>query len=101
MAKQCMIQREKKRIKTVAKYADKRAALKATIKDMTIDFDVRMEAQKALQKLPRNSNPVRVQRRCQVTGRPHAVYRKFGLCRNKLREATMRGDVPGLHKASW
>jgi len=96
-----MIQREKKRIKTVAKYADKRAALKATIKDMTIDFDVRMEAQKALQKLPRNSNPVRVQRRCQVTGRPHAVYRKFGLCRNKLREATMRGDVPGLHKASW
>ena len=101
MAKQCMIQREKKRIKTVAKFADKRAALKAIIKDMTIDFDERMEAQKALQKMPRNSNPVRVQRRCQITGRPHAVYRKFGLCRNKLREATMRGDVPGLHKASW
>lgn len=101
MAKQCMIEREKKRIKTVAKYATKRAALKATIKDMTIDFDVRMDAQKSLQKLPRNSNPVRVQRRCQITGRPHAVYRKFGLCRNKLREATMRGDVPGLHKASW
>lgn len=101
MAKQCMIEREKKRIKTVAKYAAKRAELKATIKDMTIDFAVRMDAQKALQKLPRNSNPVRVQRRCQVTGRPHAVYRKFGLCRNKLREATMRGDVPGLHKASW
>jgi len=101
MAKQCMIQREKKRIKTVAKFAAKRAELKATIKDMTIDFDVRMDAQKALQKLPRNANPVRVQRRCQITGRPHAVYRKFGLCRNKLREATMRGDVPGLHKASW
>ena len=96
-----MIQREKKRIKTVERFAEKRAALKATIKDMTIDFDVRMEAQKALQKLPRNANPVRVQRRCQVTGRPHAVYRKFGLCRNKLREAAMRGDVPGLHKASW
>lgn len=96
-----MVEREKKRIKTVEKYAAKRAELKATIKDMTIDFDVRMEAQKALQKLPRNSNPVRVQRRCQITGRPHAVYRKFGLCRNKLREATMRGDVPGLHKASW
>jgi len=96
-----MIQREKKRIKTVAKFAAKRAELKATIKDMTIDFDVRMDAQKALQKLPRNANPVRVQRRCQITGRPHAVYRKFGLCRNKLREATMRGDVPGLHKASW
>jgi len=101
MAKQCMIQRELKRIKTVAKFAAKRAELKATIKDMSIDFDVRMDAQKALQKLPRNANPVRVQRRCQITGRPHAVYRKFGLCRNKLREATMRGDVPGLHKASW
>ncbi len=101
MAKQCMIEREKKRIKTVAKFAAKRAELKATIKDMTIDFDIRMEAQKALQKLPRNANPVRVQRRCQITGRPHAVYRKFGLCRNKLREAAMRGDVPGLHKASW
>lgn len=101
MAKVSMVEREKKRIKTVEKYAAKRAELKATIKDMTIDFDVRMEAQKALQKLPRNSNPVRVQRRCQITGRPHAVYRKFGLCRNKLREATMRGDVPGLHKASW
>ena len=101
MAKVSMIQRELKRIKTVEKFAAKRAELKATIKDMSIDFDVRMEAQKALQKLPRNSNPVRVQRRCQITGRPHAVYRKFGLCRNKLREATMRGDVPGLHKASW
>jgi len=101
MAKVCMVEREKKRIKTVAKYAAKRAELKAMIKDMTIDFDVRMDAQKSLQKLPRNSNPVRVQRRCQITGRPHAVYRKFGLCRNKLREATMRGDVPGLHKASW
>lgn len=101
MAKVSMIQRELKRIKTVEKFAAKRAELKATIKDMTIDFDVRMEAQKAIQKLPRNANPVRVQRRCQITGRPHAVYRKFGLCRNKLREATMRGDVPGLHKASW
>ena len=101
MAKVCMVEREKKRIKTVAKYAAKRAELKATIKDMTVDFETRMEAQQALQKLPRNSNPVRVQRRCQVTGRPHAVYRKFGLCRNKLREAAMRGDVPGLHKASW
>ncbi len=101
MAKMCMKEREKKRIKTVAKYAAKRAELKATIKDDNVSFDERMEAQKALQKLPRNANPVRVQRRCQITGRPHAVYRKFGLCRNKLREATMRGDVPGLHKASW
>ncbi len=101
MAKMCMKEREKKRIKTVAKYAAKRAELKAKIKDDNVSFEERMEAQKALQKLPRNSNPVRVQRRCQITGRPHAVYRKFGLCRNKLREATMRGDVPGLHKASW
>ncbi len=101
MAKMCMKEREKKRIKTVAKYAAKRAELKATIKDGNVSFDERMEAQKALQKLPRNANPVRVQRRCQITGRPHAVYRKFGLCRNKLREAAMRGDVPGLHKASW
>lgn len=101
MAKMCMKEREKKRIKTVEKYAAKRAELKATIKDDNVSFEVRMEAQKALQKLPRNANPVRVQRRCQITGRPHAVYRKFGLCRNKLREATMRGDVPGLHKASW
>ena len=101
MAKMCMKEREKKRIKTVAKYAAKRAELKAIIKDDSVSFEERMEAQKALQKLPRNANPVRVQRRCQVTGRPHAVYRKFGLCRNKLREAAMRGDVPGLHKASW
>ena len=101
MAKMCMKEREKKRIKTVEKYAAKRAELKATIKDDNVSFEERMEAQKALQKLPRNANPVRVQRRCQITGRPHAVYRKFGLCRNKLREAAMRGDVPGLHKASW
>ncbi len=101
MAKMCMKEREKKRIKTVAKYAAKRAELKAMIKDDNVSFEDRMEAQKALQKLPRNANPVRVQRRCQITGRPHAVYRKFGLCRNKLREAAMRGDVPGLHKASW
>jgi len=101
MAKVSMIEREKKRIKTVKKYASKRDALKATIKDANIGFEERMEAQKKLQQLPRNASPSRVQRRCRITGRPHAVYRKFGLCRNKLREATMRGDVPGLHKASW
>lgn len=101
MAKTCMIEREKKRIKTVQKYAAKRAELKAIIKNPDVSFEERMEAQKKLQKLPRNANPVRIQRRCRITGRPHAVYRKFGLCRNKLREAAMRGDVPGLHKASW
>ena len=93
--------REVKRAKPVAKYAVKRAALKATVKSTTASEDEKWEAQQALQKLPRDANPVRQQRRCQVTGRPHAVYRKFGLCRNQLRQSAMRGDVPGLVKASW
>jgi len=101
MAKVSMIEREKKRIKTVKKYAKKRAELKAIIANPEVSFEERMEAQHKLQKLPRNASPVRVQRRCRITGRPHAVYRKFGLCRNKLRETAMRGEVPGLHKASW
>jgi len=101
MAKLSMKEREKKRIKTVAKYAKKRAELKAVISDINASMEERMDAQRKLQSLPRNASPIRVQRRCRQTGRPHAVYRKFGLCRNKLREATMRGDVPGLHKASW
>lgn len=101
MAKQSMIAREKKRERTVAKYAAKRAALKAIIRDPNASEDDKWEAQVKLQQLPRNASPVRQQRRCQITGRPHAVYRKFGLCRNKLREAAMRGDVPGLVKASW
>lgn len=101
MAKTSMIEREKKRAKTVAKYARKRAALKAIINDRNRDEEERWEAQLALQKLPRNASPVRQQNRCGVTGRPHGVYRKFGLGRNKLREAAMRGDVPGLVKASW
>ena len=101
MAKVSMVEREAKRIKTVKKYAEKRAALKATIKNPNASIEERMDAQRQLQKLPRDASPARVQRRCRLTGRPHAVYRKFGLCRNKLREATMRGDVPGLRKASW
>ena len=101
MAKKSMIAREAKRARTVAKYAQKRAALKAIIADVNASDEEKWDAQIALQKLPRDANPVRQQRRCQVTGRPHAVYRKFGLCRNKLREAAMRGDVPGLVKASW
>lgn len=101
MAKQSMIEREKKRLKTVKKYEAKRAELKAVIKNPNSSFEERMEAQSRLQKLPRNASPSRVQRRCRLTGRPHAVYRKFGLCRNKLREHTMRGDVPGLRKGSW
>ncbi len=101
MAKKSMIERERKRIKTVAKYAKKRAELKAQINDLTLSADVRMAAQHDLQKLPRDASPSRVRRRCRVTGRPHGVYRKFGLCRNKLRETAMRGEVPGLRKASW
>ncbi len=101
MAKTSMVEREKKRAKTVAKYARKRAALKAIINDRNRDDSERWEAQLSLQKLPRNASPSRQQRRCGITGRPHGVYRKFGLGRNKLREAAMRGDIPGLVKASW
>ena len=101
MAKKSMIARETKRTRTVAKFAAKRAELKAVIADVNASEDARWDAQVALQKLPRNASPVRQQRRCQITGRPHGVYRKFGLCRNKLREAAMRGDVPGLVKSSW
>ena len=101
MAKKSMVAREDKRARTVAKYAAKRAKLKETIADVNATDDARWEAQIALQKLPRNASPVRQRRRCQITGRPYGVYRKFGLCRNKLREAAMRGDVPGLVKSSW
>lgn len=101
MAKQSMIAREAKREKTAAKFAAKREMLKAILKDVNASEDEKWDAQVALQKLPRDASPVRQQRRCKVTGRPHAVYRKFGLCRNKLREAAMRGDVPGLVKSSW
>lgn len=101
MAKSSMIAREVKRTKTVAKYAKKREELKATIKNANISYEERMEAQQQLQKLPRDASPSRGRRRCSITGRPHGVYRKFALCRNKLREHTMRGDVPGLRKGSW
>lgn len=101
MAKKSMIARELKRTKTVAKYAARRAELKAVIVDPKASDEQKWEAQVAMQKLPRDASPVRQRRRCQITGRPHGVYRKFGLCRNKLREAAMRGDVPGLVKSSW
>lgn len=101
MAKRSMVAREKKRAKLVARYAKKRAELKAIIADPKSSDEERWQAQLSLQKLPRDASPVRIQRRCRLTGRPHAVYRKFGLCRNKLREAAMRGDVPGLVKSSW
>ena len=101
MAKTSMIEREKKRKRTRNKYAQKRAALKAIITDRNLSADERWDAQLKLQALPRDASPVRERRRCGITGRPHGVYRKFGLARNKLREAAMRGDVPGLVKASW
>ena len=101
MAKSSMVARERKRAKTVQQYAAKRAELKAKIRHPHTSVEERAQAQAQLQKLPRDASPVRKQRRCRVTGRPHAVYRKFGLCRNKLREAAMRGDIPGLVKASW
>ncbi len=101
MAKVSMINREKKRARMVKKYAVKRAALKAKIKDISLGYEERLEAQRQLQKLPRDASPVRQQNRCRLTGRPHGYYRKFGLGRNKLREAVMRGDVPGVRKASW
>ncbi len=101
MAKTSMIEREKRRKKTVAKYAVKRKALKAIILDVKSSDDERWAAQVALQKLPRDSSPTRQMNRCGITGRPHGFYRKFGLGRNKLREAAMRGDIPGLVKSSW
>ena len=96
-----MIEREKKREALVKKYAAKRAELKAIVLSSTASYDEKMEAQGKLQKLPRDASPVRQRNRCALTGRPRGVYSKFGLGRNKLREATMRGDVPGLRKASW
>ena len=101
MAKISMVQREKKRAKIVQKYAEKRSDLKAIIGDLKNSDEERWEAQIKLQKLPRDSSPTRQQNRCRITGRPHGVYRKFGLCRNILREAAMRGEVPGLVKSSW
>ena len=101
MAKLALINREEKRRKTVEKYAAKRAALNAQINDMKLPEEERMSARLALQQLPRNSSPSRCRNRCALTGRPRGVFRKFGLCRNKLREIAFRGEVPGMTKASW
>ena len=101
MAKVSMINRENKRTKLVARYAAKRAELKAIVSNPDVGFEDKQNAMFALQKLPRDSSPVRQRNRCAISGRPRGFYRKFGLGRNKLREAAMRGDVPGLRKASW
>ena len=86
---------------SVLRFAEKRAALKETIRSPKSSDEERELAQIKLQKRPRDANPIRMQRRCAITGRPHAVYRKFGLGRNKLRELAMKGDIPGLVKSSW
>ena len=101
MSNKYMIARENKRLKMVEKFSKKRIELKSIINDISKSEEEKDIAMKKLQKLPRDASPVRLQRRCQITGRPHAVYRKFGLSRNKLRELAMKGDVPGLVKASW
>jgi small subunit ribosomal protein S14 len=101
MAKISMVQRDVRRTKLSAKYAEKRAELKRVISDPEAEYEAKQEAMHTLSKLPRDSSPVRKRSRCRITGRPRGYYRKFGLARNKLREAAMRGDVPGLRKASW
>ena len=101
MAKTSMMMRELKRAKLVEKYAARRAELKAKILDASLPGEERMAAMQALQQLPRDSSPVRKRNRCGITGRPKGYYRRFGLGRNKLREFAMRGEIPGLRKASW
>ncbi|MDY0012130.1 MAG: 30S ribosomal protein S14 [Rhodocyclaceae bacterium] len=101
MAKLALINRENKRAKLVAKYAAKRAELVAIVEDAKLTDEERMVARLRIQQLPRNANPTRQRNRCSLTGRPRGVFRKFGLCRNKLREIAFRGEVPGMTKASW
>ena len=101
MAKLALINREEKRAKMVAKYAAKRTELFAVINNVNLSDEERMDARLKLQQLPRNASPSRQRNRCALTGRPRGVFRKFGLCRNKLREMAMRGEVPGMTKASW
>ena len=101
MSKQALLQREIKRDKLVAKFAKKHAELKKTSNDFKRTDDERALARMELQKLPRNANPTRQRNRCAITGRPRGTFRKFGLARTKLREFAMRGEIPGMTKASW
>jgi small subunit ribosomal protein S14 len=101
MAKTSMVNREIKRAKLAKQHGDKRIALKKIISSQTASYEEKMDAAVKLQKLPRDSSPSRQRNRCELSGRPRGVYRKFGLGRNMLRKATMNGDVPGLRKASW
>jgi small subunit ribosomal protein S14 len=101
MAKTSMVEREKRRTRTVAKYADKRAKLKEQIRSPRTSDEARAEAQVKLQSLPRDASPTRQRNRCALTGRARGVYRKFGLARTKIREVANRGEIPGLVKSSW
>jgi small subunit ribosomal protein S14 len=101
MAKLSLINREQKRRATVKKFSAKRAALFAILEDVRATDDAKQEAREALQRLPRDASPVRLRNRCTLTGRPRGNFRKFGLSRNKLREIAMRGEIPGVIKASW
>jgi small subunit ribosomal protein S14 len=101
VAKLSLINRDLKRAKLVAKFASKREALQAVINDTSKSEEERYQARLQLQQLPRNANPTRMRNRCAITGRPRGVFRKFGLARNKLREMAMRGEIPGMTKASW
>lgn len=101
MAKLSLVNRQAKRVATVKKFAARRSELKAIIDDQTHSMEDRMDAMKRLQALPRNASPTRLRNRCEMTGRPRGTFRKFGLARAKIREAAMRGDIPGLVKASW
>ena len=101
MAKLAVVNRDQKRRKTVAKFAVRRAALLAIVNDSKRSDEDRQEAREKLQQMPRNASPVRLRNRCRLTGRPRGVFRKFGLARNKLREIALRGEIPGLIKASW
>ena len=101
MAKKSMLAREKKRAATVKRFAAKRAGYKKVIRDPKSSDDERHAAQLKLRALPRDASPVRMRNRCAISGRPKGFYRKFGLARNMLRDATMRGEIPGLSKASW
>ena len=101
MAKLSLINREQKRRATVKKFAARRAALFAILEDVRATDEARQEAREKLQQLPRNASPVRLRNRCTLTGRPRGNFRKFGLSRNKLREIAMRGEIPGVIKASW
>jgi small subunit ribosomal protein S14 len=101
MAKKSIIERQARRLRTVQRYAAKRTELRRVIRSPSSSDEERQKAQEKLQGLPRDASPVRLRNRCAITGRPHGYYRKFGLGRNKLRESTMRGEIPGLSKASW